>query len=163
MSAQLRNNMAEILLSQGRAHEAETLFLFGAEQLSRVGDRDLLPHLIAGAAEAALNRGDQPLAENRIGQALDATKASSDGLAELAARRVAGVTGRDVPRNGHAVDQHTDRGDEVFVDRLLPIVDARRVDTDQDEIVAGWNLGNNGAPQCPFGIRLALTATPRRP
>src|SRR5438046_8550243 len=81
MSAQLRNNMAEILLSQGRAHEAETLFLFGAEQLSRVGDRDLLPHLIAGAAEAALNRGDQPLAENRIGQALDAIKARPCGLA----------------------------------------------------------------------------------
>src|SRR5438445_9515952 len=32
MSAQLRNNMAEILLSQGRAVEAETLFLTGAEQ-----------------------------------------------------------------------------------------------------------------------------------
>jgi len=52
MSAQLRNNMAEILLSQGRNEEAEVLFLAGAEQLRHVGDQDLLPHLVAGAAEA---------------------------------------------------------------------------------------------------------------
>src|SRR5437763_9920049 len=76
MSAQLRNNMAEILLSQGRNEEAEGLFLSGAEQLRQVGDRVLLPHLIAGAAEAALNRGDQTLAASRITLALESTKAS---------------------------------------------------------------------------------------
>src|SRR5437764_3419463 len=67
MTAQLRNNMAEILLSQGRNDEAESLFLAGADQLRSIGDRDLLPHLIAGAAEAALNRGEPVLAEKRVG------------------------------------------------------------------------------------------------
>src|SRR2546425_6152226 len=65
MSAQLRNNMAEILLSQGRAAEAETLFLAGAEQLEHVGDKDLLPHLLAGAAEAPVERGDRARAGAR--------------------------------------------------------------------------------------------------
>src|SRR5437763_11779027 len=82
MTAQLRNNMAEILLSQGRNEEAETLFLSGAEQLKQVGDSDLLPHLIAGAAEAALNRGDRALAKKRVGRALELTQSSSDTLAE---------------------------------------------------------------------------------
>jgi tetratricopeptide (TPR) repeat protein len=90
MSAQLRNNMAEIYLSQGRNDEAEALFISGAEQLRKVGDNDLLPHLIAGAAEAALNRGDLALAASRISRALEATKDSSDALAAMAARRVAG-------------------------------------------------------------------------
>src|SRR3989442_3936062 len=70
MSAQLRNNMAEILLSQGRAAEAETLFLAGAEQLEHVGDRDLLPHLLAGAGGAALCRGDGVRASLRMCSAL---------------------------------------------------------------------------------------------
>src|SRR5437764_8668373 len=90
MSAQLRNNMAMILLSQGRNDEAESLFLAGADQLRSIGDRDLLPHLIAGAAEAALNRGEQVLAEKRVGRALEATKETSDRLAQLEAQRVAG-------------------------------------------------------------------------
>ena len=90
MSAQLRNNMAEILLSQGRSAEAEELFLAGAEQLRRVGDRDLLPHLLAGAAEAALNQGGAALAFSRIELAMTAVEASSDSLAKLAAERVAG-------------------------------------------------------------------------
>ena len=71
MSAQLRNNMAEILLSQGRNEEAEALFMSGADQLRQVGDLDLIPHLIAGAAEAALNRGDKALALTRVSRALD--------------------------------------------------------------------------------------------
>jgi len=90
MSAQLRNNMAEILLSQGRAAEAETLFLAGAEQLRHVGDRDLLPHLLAGAAEAALDRGEPRLASSRLTAAMEAAKASTDATAKLAAERVAG-------------------------------------------------------------------------
>ena len=90
MSAQLRNNMAEILLSQGRHDEAEGLFVAGAEQLRSVGDRDLLPHLLAGAAEAALNRGDMPVASMRAGLALEAAGGSADRTAQLAAERVAG-------------------------------------------------------------------------
>ena len=133
MSAQLRNNMAEILLSQGRAHEAETLFLFGAEQLSRVGDRDLLPHLIAGAAEAALNRGDQPLAENRIGQALDATKASSDGLAELAARRVAGRVAA-AAGDAEKAREHFERALEL-AEKLDSATDVSRVAFDYAEVL----------------------------
>ena len=89
MSAQLRNNMAEILLAQGRAAEAESLFLAGAEQLRRVGDRDLLPHLLAGAAEAALDRGEATLAISRSTAALDAAQTSVDPTAKLAAERVA--------------------------------------------------------------------------
>src|SRR2546427_4095052 len=65
MSAQLRNNMAEILLSQGRAAEAETLFLAGAEQLEHVGDKDLLPHLLAGGAEGPPDPRDPGLAGAR--------------------------------------------------------------------------------------------------
>jgi tetratricopeptide (TPR) repeat protein len=89
MSAQLRNNMAEILLSQGRAEEAEALFLAGAEQLQHVGDRDLLPHLLAGAAEAALNRGADGRASSQVRLALAAAEASADPTAKLAAERVA--------------------------------------------------------------------------
>jgi tetratricopeptide (TPR) repeat protein len=105
MSAQLRNNMAEILLSDGRFAEAEGLFLAGAEQLRRVGDRDLLPHLLAGAAEAALNGGDAALAVSRIEVALGAAEDSSDALAKLAAQRVAGrvmaASGRRVEARAH--------------------------------------------------------------
>jgi tetratricopeptide (TPR) repeat protein len=90
MSAQLRNNMAEILLNQGRAEEAEALFLDGAEQLRHVGDKDSLPHLLAGAAEAALNRNDATVALSRIKLALTAAEATSDSLAKLASERVAG-------------------------------------------------------------------------
>jgi len=90
MSAQLRNNMAEILLAQGRVAEAESLFLAGAEQLRHVGDRDLLPHLLAGAAEAALDRGEPALAISRSTAALDAAQTSVDPTAKLAAERVAG-------------------------------------------------------------------------
>ena len=101
MSAQLRNNMAEILLSQGRAQEAENLFLDGADQLRRVGDKDLLPHLLAGAAEAALNRGDARLATSRIEMALEAAKDSNDPLGKLSAERIAG-------RIANAAGQHAE-------------------------------------------------------
>jgi tetratricopeptide (TPR) repeat protein len=90
MSAQLRNNMAEILLGQGRAAEAENFFLAGAEQLRHVGDRDLLPHLLAGAAEAALDQAQRPLASSRATVALKAAQESTDPTAKLAAERVAG-------------------------------------------------------------------------
>lgn len=90
MAAQLRNNMAEILLSQRRAKEAENLFLEGAEQLRRIGDKELLPHLLAGAAEAALDQADTCLASSRLAAALTAAEASTDLLAKLSAERIAG-------------------------------------------------------------------------
>jgi tetratricopeptide (TPR) repeat protein len=90
MSAQLRNNMAEILLHQGRAIEAEGLFLTGAEQLQRVGDKDLYPHLMAGAAEAAFDQGNHDLAKTRIALAVARAKTSNDPLARLSAGRIAG-------------------------------------------------------------------------
>ncbi|TMC67065.1 MAG: helix-turn-helix transcriptional regulator, partial [Chloroflexota bacterium] len=90
MSAQLRNNMAEILLHQGQPIEAEALFLTGAEQLQRVGDKDLYPHLMAGAAEAAFDQGNHELAKTRIALALARAKASNDPLARFAAFRIAG-------------------------------------------------------------------------
>ena len=90
MSAQLRNIMAEILLHQGQPIEAEALFLTGAEQLQRVGDKDLYPHLMAGAAEAAFDQGNHELAKTRIALALARAKASNDPLARFAAFRIAG-------------------------------------------------------------------------
>jgi tetratricopeptide (TPR) repeat protein len=90
MAAQLRNNMAEILLSQKRAKEAENLFLDGAEQLRRIGDKELLPHLLAGAAEAALDQGEAGLAASRVTLARLAAESSTDVLAKLSAERVAG-------------------------------------------------------------------------
>jgi tetratricopeptide (TPR) repeat protein len=114
MSAQLRNNMAEILLNQGRNAEAEALFLAGAEQLRRVGDQDLLPHLLAGASEAALNRGDAALASSRIEVAISAVEASSDPLAKLAAERVAGRIMAASGRRAEAA-AHFDRALELAV------------------------------------------------
>jgi tetratricopeptide (TPR) repeat protein len=105
MSAQLRNNMAEILLSQGRNEEAEVLFLAGAEQLRHVGDQDLLPHLVAGAAEAALNRGELNLANTRVTLALETGARSGDPIAKLATERVAGrvtaALGQDAEARAH--------------------------------------------------------------
>ncbi len=90
MSAQLRNNMAEILLEQGQAAEAERLFIEGAEQLQQVGDRDARPHLLAGAAEAALVQGKLEQARTRIEAALAAAEQSHDSLGRMAAERVSG-------------------------------------------------------------------------
>ncbi len=133
MSAQLRNNMAEILLSQGRNDEAETLFLSGAEQLSRVGDRDLLPHLIAGSAEAALNRGDQALAAKRIGRALDATIGTSDSLAELVTRRVAGRVAA-AAGDAEKAREHFERALEL-AEKLDSVTDTSRVAFDYAEVL----------------------------
>jgi len=124
MSAQLRNNMAEILLSQGRANEAESLFLDGADQLRRVGDKDLLPHLLAGAAEAALDRGDARLAVSRVDLALAASRESSDQLAKLSAERIAG---RISHAAGHAAEarEHFERALEIAGDVGSPMAISR--------------------------------------
>jgi tetratricopeptide (TPR) repeat protein len=90
MGAQLRNNMAGILLEQARPKEAEALFEEGAARLAEVGDRDLIPHLLAGAAEAALEQGALARAQARLERALETAAASNDPLARLGAERVAG-------------------------------------------------------------------------
>lgn len=90
MSAQLRNNMADMLLQQGRLEQAQRLFDEGASQLERVGDREMLPVLYAGAAEARLERHDLQGALAAVGRALDAASVSSDPLARVAAFRVQG-------------------------------------------------------------------------
>jgi tetratricopeptide (TPR) repeat protein len=90
MTAQLRNNMAEILLEQKRPLDAKKLFLEGADELTRVGDQELLPHLLAGAAEAELELDDVEAAVARIADALAAAGRSRDPLAKLTTQRIAG-------------------------------------------------------------------------
>jgi len=112
MSAQLRNNMAEILLQQGRPAEAEQLFLEGIDRLQRVGDRDLLPHLHAGAAEAALDKGELGVAASRVEAALGACDGSNDPLARLAAERIAGLVAQAEGRSSEAC-AHLERALQV--------------------------------------------------
>jgi tetratricopeptide (TPR) repeat protein len=102
MSAQLHNNMAEILLEQRRPGEAEQLFLEGIERLKRVGDMDLLPHLQSGAAEAALEKGEVDVAATRIMAALEACDRSNDPLARLSAERIAGLVAQAEGRPSEA-------------------------------------------------------------
>ncbi len=89
MSAQLRNNMAEILLEEGRPEEAERMFLEGLAQLARIGDTELMPYLLAGAAEAALELGATARAAEASGKAIQAFERSSDPLAGVGVHRVA--------------------------------------------------------------------------
>src|SRR6266853_2250040 len=89
MSAQLRNNMAEILLEEGRPDEAERLFLEGHAQLAKIGDTEMLPFLIAGTAEAALELGATQRAAEASAKALQAYQRSSDPLAGVGVHRVA--------------------------------------------------------------------------
>ncbi len=102
MSAQLRNNMAKILLEEGRAEEAERLFLEGADQLRRVHEKDLLPLLLAGAAEAALEEGQLSTAEARLAEAMAAAPESRDPLTQLAAARIGGRIAQARGRPGQA-------------------------------------------------------------
>lgn len=90
MSAQLHHNMAEMLLRQGRAAEAEPLYLDAAARLERINDREMLPLPLAGAAEAALELGATERAQQFVTRALDTAPQSSDPLASIAAHRVAG-------------------------------------------------------------------------
>ncbi|HEV3096965.1 MAG TPA: tetratricopeptide repeat protein [Candidatus Dormibacteraeota bacterium] len=90
MTGQLRLNMGDMLLQQGRAVEAERLFAEGAEHLRRIGDRELLPHLVAGAAESALERKELQRASDLIDGAIDLLSRATDPLADVAVHRAAG-------------------------------------------------------------------------
>ncbi len=90
MAGQLRLNMGDMMLQQGRVVEAERLFGEGAEHLRRIGDRELLPHLVAGAAESALERKELERASELIDEAVDLATQSTDPLATVAVHRVAG-------------------------------------------------------------------------
>lgn len=125
MSAQLRGNMATILLERGHHSEAERLFLEGAENLERVGDRDLLPNLISGAAEAALEAGRLESAGERVRRALEIAPDSRDPLSKLAAERVAG-------RVAHAIGD-TARSNEHFR-RALDIAKAMDSPLDRSRV-----------------------------
>ena len=90
MSAQLRNNMADILLQEGQAKDAERLFLEGVNQLRQLGDHDLMPILLAGAAEAALEQGDLDRSQIWLDAASAAAPRSTDPISSVAVTRVGG-------------------------------------------------------------------------
>ena len=133
MSAQLRNNMANILLEHGDAAEAEALFVAGAEQLRGVGDTELLPHLIAGAAEAALERGDPGAAASRLTVALKAAASSNDRIALLTIERVMGRLADATGKTAEA-RQHFERALEI-ADQVNSAVDRTRVAYDYAKIL----------------------------
>jgi tetratricopeptide (TPR) repeat protein len=118
MSAQLHHNMAEMLLRQARAAEAEPLFLDAAARIERIGDRDMLPLPLAGAAEAALELGALERAEQLVARALNSAPSSSDPVATIASYRVAG---RIAHALGRAVEAHD------YFERALR--EAERVDS----------------------------------
>jgi HTH-type transcriptional regulator, quorum sensing regulator NprR len=90
MTGQLRLNMGDMLLQQGRIAEAERLFSEGAEHLGRIGDTELLPLLVVGMAESALERKNLAQASELIERAVDLETHSSDPIATVAVHRVAG-------------------------------------------------------------------------
>jgi tetratricopeptide (TPR) repeat protein len=89
-AARVRNNIGGILLLLGRASEARLAYERGAEDMRRVGEHNLLPHLLAGQAGAALAEADLVRARNFVTQAEAACQDSSDPLARLATERAAG-------------------------------------------------------------------------
>jgi len=124
MTAQLRLNMGDMLLQQGRVAEADRLFSEGAEHLRRIGDHELVPHLVVGMAESALEFKDLERAHDLVQQAIDLATRSSDPLAAVAVHRVAG-------RIAHARGQreishrHFDRALEVAASVDNPDLRAR--------------------------------------
>lgn len=103
MNAQLRHNMAEMLLRQGQWPQAEAMFLDAAARLERIDDQDLLPLPLAGAAEAALEVGASDRAGELISRALEAQQQSRDPLATIASHRVAG---RIMHARGRQAESH---------------------------------------------------------
>jgi tetratricopeptide (TPR) repeat protein len=112
MAGQLRLNMGDMLLQQGRVTEAERLFHEGAEHLRRLGDRELLPHLVTGMAESALERKEVDRASELIEEAVDLSTHSSDPLATVAVHRVAGRVAHARGRRD-AAHRHFERALEV--------------------------------------------------
>jgi tetratricopeptide (TPR) repeat protein len=112
MAGQLRLNMGDMMLQQGRAVESERLFSEGAEHLRRIGDQELLPHLVAGMAESALERKEVQRASELIDEAVDLATHSSDPLATVAVHRVAGRVAHAVGRRD-ASRRHFTRALEV--------------------------------------------------
>ena len=124
MSGELRLNMGEMLLQQGRVAEAERLFTEGAERLRRIDDRELLPLLVVGMAESALERNDANRASELIEQALDLATRSSDPIASVAVHRVAGRVAHARGRRETA-HRHFERALEVAITVDSPDLRAR--------------------------------------
>jgi len=72
------------------------------------------------------------------------------------------VAARDVRREWGAVDQDAHCDDQVLVDRLLAVIEARRVLADQEEVVARGNLCDDPAAERLLGVALALAPPPVR-
>jgi len=124
MAGELRLNMGEMLLQQGRVTEAERLFTEGAERLRRIDDRELLPLLVVGMAESALERDDADRASELIEQALDLATRSTDPIASVAVHRVAGRVAHARGRRETA-HRHFERALEVAVTVDSPDLRAR--------------------------------------
>jgi ATP/maltotriose-dependent transcriptional regulator MalT len=124
MAGELRLNMGEMLLQQGRVAEAERLFTEGAERLRRIDDRELLPLLVVGMAESALERDDTDRASELIEQALDLGTRSSDPIASVAVHRVAGRVAHARGRRETA-HRHFERALEVALTVDSPDLRAR--------------------------------------
>ena len=124
MAGQLRLNMGDMLLQQGRVAEADRLFSEGAEHLRRLGDRELLPHLVTGMAESALERQDVERASELIEEAIDLSTHSSDPMATVAVHRVAGRIAHTRGR-GESAHRHFERALEVALTIDSPDLRAR--------------------------------------
>jgi tetratricopeptide (TPR) repeat protein len=124
MAGELRLNMGEMLLQQGRVVEAERLFTEGAERLRRIDDRELLPLLVVGMAESALELGDAARGSDLIEQALDLATRSSDPIASVAVHRVAGRVAHAGGRRETA-HRHFERALEVALTVDSPDLRAR--------------------------------------
>jgi tetratricopeptide (TPR) repeat protein len=124
MAGELRLNMGEMLLQQGRVTDAERLFTEGAERLRRIDDRELLPLLVVGMAESALERADHDRASELIEQALDLAIRSTDPIASVAVHRVAGRVAHARGRRETA-HRHFERALEVAVTVDSPDLRAR--------------------------------------
>ncbi len=124
MTGQLRLNMGDMLLQQGRVAEAERLFSDGAEHLQRIGDRELVPHLVAGMAESALEASQVERASELIEEAIDLSTRSSDPLATVAVHRVAGRVAHVGGRRDSA-HRHFERALEVALTIDNPDLRAR--------------------------------------
>jgi tetratricopeptide (TPR) repeat protein len=124
MTGQLRLNMGDMLLQQGRVAEAERLFTEGAEHLRRIGETELLPLLVVGMAESALQRNDLEQASDLIDQAIDLETHSSDPIATVAVHRVAGRVAHARGRRD-AAHKHFERALEVAATIASPDLRAR--------------------------------------